>query len=923
MARRETTPAQRAVAARFTTDLRAVVEEYGAPPVRELETRLVGTTHERRRDALAKATMNGPTAMPTLETTVAVLTALRVPRATVEQWTLRHTLDSSKYRQSADSIAPTKTRRATSRHTARPATYWKVPIARRTPFTGRSADLLRIVSEFDRGAHTVVLHGLPGMGKTQLAAHFAHFRASAYETVWWLHSADSSRARADLAELGRRVRRGTLRDDDTLIADALAFLRRHPQYLLIADGAEDPHIIGETIPDLGGHLLVTTNRPDFEHVGRVLGVRPIDRRASALLLTGSPRARPGLRPLLDAIDGFPLVLQQARGFVETTGISYIAYHRMLVQSAQLALTEAPVPSDYPRNAVAAWALSIGEAGQRAADAREFLTMLAWGADVAFPSAVAITSHTGTGPSGATTVSTLARFTLVTVHRGVVAVHGLLGAVLRDQDQPHRTGLTRLVRHLDAVLPQAAEDPDNRYLWAAALPHVLAACARYEPGDHRDATARAHLLNRAATYLQSRRALPEAERLFVTAVSLTEAAAGRDDPRYLTYLNDLTLARKYLPGADLQQVIDTFRYILDARTRQRTKTTAAASAADETDRDANELDYGDSLHNLGAAYVYAGRADDAVPKLLEAVEVYEALWTTHADRIDHPELARAYTNLAWAYMDIDDRAAAEDASRHALALTSTNDRNRDVERAFALSNLGVAIERTHPAEAAELHRRAAQIRRRIDGPNSPTELNSIVNRGGALREQAEAEHNETSAEQAARLHRQVLRAAQRLLRDEDLADSAENNLGLDLRTQARVLSKLPTQTPDSRKQSRRAFHQAESHLRAVLERRTARLPADHHLIHQSRLNLGALLRDSGNPTDAIALLTAALDRLPEGADRLRVFVLDHRAIAYDVANDIKAARADARLGLRLIGDDKSPHLVPLRNRFSGLLQPRRN
>ena len=64
---------------------------------------------------------------------------------------------------------------------------WNIP-ARNLTFTGRDDLLAGVREQLLAGHATVVqaLHGMGGVGKTQLAAEYAHRCAESYELAWWI-----------------------------------------------------------------------------------------------------------------------------------------------------------------------------------------------------------------------------------------------------------------------------------------------------------------------------------------------------------------------------------------------------------------------------------------------------------------------------------------------------------------------------------------------------------------------------------------------------------------------------------------------------------------------------------------------------------------------------------------------------------------
>src|SRR6202044_1288869 len=81
---------------------------------------------------------------------------------------------------------------------------WNIP-ARNPAFTGRE-DLLATVRERLQGGQAAVvqaLHGMGGVGKTQLAAEYAHRFAASYDLAWWINAEQSGLIGSQVASLGQ------------------------------------------------------------------------------------------------------------------------------------------------------------------------------------------------------------------------------------------------------------------------------------------------------------------------------------------------------------------------------------------------------------------------------------------------------------------------------------------------------------------------------------------------------------------------------------------------------------------------------------------------------------------------------------------------------------------------------------------------
>ena len=80
---------------------------------------------------------------------------------------------------------------------------WNIP-ARNPGFTGRDELLAAVRERLLAGDRAVVqaLHGMGGVGKTQLAIEYAHRFAEAYDVAWWVNSEQGGLIGDQFAALG-------------------------------------------------------------------------------------------------------------------------------------------------------------------------------------------------------------------------------------------------------------------------------------------------------------------------------------------------------------------------------------------------------------------------------------------------------------------------------------------------------------------------------------------------------------------------------------------------------------------------------------------------------------------------------------------------------------------------------------------------
>ncbi|MFC0527885.1 FxSxx-COOH system tetratricopeptide repeat protein [Phytohabitans kaempferiae] len=367
---------------------------------------------------------------------------------------------------------------------------WNVP-PRLSAFTGRTALLAGLRERLTSGDRAVVqaLHGMGGVGKTQLAIEYAHLFAGDYDLVWWIDAERPELIGEQVAALGSEmgwVQAGTA--DATTARTVMARLRRLSRWLIVFDNVETAHDLEPWLPPQTGHTVITSRSAGFRGMAAAVSVDVFARAESvALIRQYLPTLSPGdADRLAHALGDLPLALAQAVGLMEEIRIPVAAYLAELDGQAHRLLAEGR-PLGYPVPLAAAVELSTRRLAAKDPAAVRLLHLCAHLAPEPIPlpwfsaapeevlgetlAAVAATSFAFHRSLGR-----LAQLGLARITEHTIQLHRLTQAVLRDQQAPAEWAEYRqLVERLVAAAEPGDDgtDPRSWPAWTALLPHLLA------------------------------------------------------------------------------------------------------------------------------------------------------------------------------------------------------------------------------------------------------------------------------------------------------------------------------------------------------------------------------------------------------------------------------------------------------------------
>ncbi|MET9832074.1 FxSxx-COOH system tetratricopeptide repeat protein [Streptomyces sp. NPDC006385] len=385
--------------------------------------------------------------------------------------------------------------------TGSPALLVNVPL-RNTSFVGRT-ELLRAVEQQLGSQDTAAvlphaLHGMGGVGKSQLALEYVYRHQQDYKVICWIPAEREPLVLTALAGLAARLRltpsgaEGSAPAANTAVPAVLEALGAGGQYddwLLVFDNAENVDVVRRYFPANGpGKIIVTSRNRDWERVATPLPVNVFERDESIQLLQ---KRSPDLSEsdadrLADALGDLPLAVEQAGAWRAVTGMLVDDYLDLLNERRPEILQLDPSP-DYPVSVAAAWDISLEQIKENSPGARQLLDICASMAPEPVPlsmlrgrRAIDITPEVNPLLSDSVklgkAIRELNRFSLVKLDLrfDTLQMHRLLQNVLLAKLDPGRRESMREAAHqlLSAAKPGHYASSVEWPAYQTLLPHIL-------------------------------------------------------------------------------------------------------------------------------------------------------------------------------------------------------------------------------------------------------------------------------------------------------------------------------------------------------------------------------------------------------------------------------------------------------------------
>ncbi len=595
----------------------------------------------------------------------------------------------------------------------------------------------------------VVVQGVSGLGKTQLALKYCQENKNNYAGIWWFQ-ADTASTLLQESILFCHWQGMTLADNKTAPATMLTYLSeqalQQARWLLVFDNAQDVKAMRNYLPTLGQHDVIITSRfGTWSGIGNlVLGPWPEDKTVETyyLRLSSLRWTKDDVRALVKKVGDTPLSLIQAETFIfQTKQVSW--------QS-----TKSKIGND----GLACFASVFAKLNEQA---KYLLQLCCWFASQPIPKFLFNENHSQLQATKSsrddltTTINQLKSFALcldrdiqMWDHLGknskpvpTLIFLELTREAVRDKSHGATYGPSAL-KLLEDSFKFDVNNPESSWRCRALLPHAQSLREHYQP-SWKAATSFAQLLLQMAAYFKLAQGLyPQALELEQQAYEVLRVESGEGvSDTLLTAMNALAATHTELGDLPAAKTLQEEALLLtQAKKGQTDKQTLTAKT---------------QLVNTMLA------TDDLDKALVFAEEVYRASKSKFGEQ--DPEILPSMMSLAMAYSQMGKLGEAQRLQEKALDISVGLFSQAHPQNITLMNNLANTwLQLNEPSKAMDLYQQVLNTNLATHGKEHPNTLHSMLNLAETQAQDGELRSAHTLAEEALQIGTRILGSSHHLV-----------------------------------------------------------------------------------------------------------------------------------------------------------------
>jgi predicted ATPase len=268
-----------------------------------------------------------------------------------------------------------------------------IPYGLNLRFFGRESESQSLRTHLDPNRESdqmrvVAIYGLGGVGKTQLALHYANTSMKLYEAIAWIPAETQIKLVQALSnfasKLGLQSHEGN-EDDYQSVHQVRDWLNTtDKQILLVFDNVSDAKLLEQVWPaTTKASILITTRSPSVaaSKVTTLLSLKKFDLETGDQVLHSLTGTEPNTEEEKDAsleisrnIDGLALTLMQVSSFIRNRGYTYQEFATMYKKATEKILARSEIPAEYSYTSLTTWDMSLERLSP---EAKSLLNLLAF------------------------------------------------------------------------------------------------------------------------------------------------------------------------------------------------------------------------------------------------------------------------------------------------------------------------------------------------------------------------------------------------------------------------------------------------------------------------------------------------------------------------------------------------------------------
>ena len=614
-------------------------------------------------------------------------------------------------------------------------------------FRGRDSEMAAIASCMpthdgrDGAVAAVAVHGIAGVGKTQLARAYADNHKDDYSLGWWISAETRLEIATGIGQLAIRLGASEEWSSAELLNFLFEQLRNRESWLLIFDNVAAAADVESFIPLDGGprgEVIITSRNPSWRMLATPIGIDVLGVDSASKLLAdwSDDEDSATAEALAVELGQLPLAIEQAAAYTADTSIS-LGEYLDLFRTERASLLEQGSGLAYSGTVAATVVLTLERLGTTAPLAVRLLEICALCSPDSLPLKQFLTALQHLDDPLLGDLDAIQRLEIF----GSLRQSGLLMLDSDDQIRLHR--LTKVVIEartadrgqrvadaialLTALFPQTPSEPATWPTCAQLVSHAASVFAHAKV-EGLENVPLASLLTRVGRYLLcSGLSYADAADLHERALTMRRNLHEGDHPEVARGLVHLAVDLNEL--GDPGRARELHEQALEMRRRLYS---------------GDHPDIAHSLDNLGNVLHILGRYDLARQHHEQGLHMRQRL---HAG--DHPNVAYSLSNLAGDLHQLGDLKRARELNELALVMRQRLDPGDHPDIAHSFRNLASDLRALGEfQDAHRLDTQALAMQQRLypgDHPNTLRSLQSLAEDCRALGQQEQAAGFELDAD----------------------------------------------------------------------------------------------------------------------------------------------------------------------------------